>query len=255
MADEVKFDPELRKRYSKVRPIIKGLQQKELLPDKYSKRIAFIVAEEQQKTIDSKQEELKQSEQKRQEAEERSRIDSLTGLPNRPAFEERLRYEIERSKRDKKPVALMMFDIDHFKEVNDELGHDAGDEVLKDVGSYFKGERNESNGKPLKRAIDFVARFGGDEFQIISPEMEDEKGEEFLAERIRVGLQKKLSNVPLKNNVKPTVSIGIAFYHPFTKGETADEALQRVLKEADVAMYQAKAQGKNRVVVYSPNMQ
>lgn len=252
---ETKFDPQNYKKLLKARSSVKDLDSRGILPsrnsvtERYARRIGILVAATQQEKLDRTKKELEETEKRRQEAEVRSRVDELTGLPNRAAFEERLKYEVDRALRDKKPFALMTLDIDHFKKVNDELGHDKGDMVLKDISEFFV---DINNGRPLKRAIDFVARYGGDEFQIISPEMGTERGEEQLAEGIRNGLQKKLNKISLGGGIKLTISIGLTFYHPHTKDETSEEAMKRLVKEADIALYRAKDLGKNLVMTYIP---
>jgi diguanylate cyclase (GGDEF)-like protein len=157
--------------------------------------------------------------------------DPLTGLPNRLALRERLGTAIERARRTRRPGAVLFCDLDGFKDVNDLLGHQAGDEVLTEVAHRLAAEI---------RAGDTVARLGGDEFIVLAEDITSvEVG--VLAERIQRAVA-----VPVSHDghaVRVTVSIGIA--------ELDDESatVERVIGQADAAMYRAKAAGRDRYVV------
>ncbi|MGZ3476293.1 MAG: diguanylate cyclase [Polyangiales bacterium] len=157
----------------------------------------------------------------------RATTDALTGVRNRRAAAEALGAEIARARRDDRCLSVVLVDIDNFKLVNDELGHEAGDRVLRAFGEVLQ---------KASRSTDIVARWGGEEFLAILPEADLEAGRAF-AERVRGGLAEAK---PLKN--KPvTVSAGATV---LTKEDDADGVVRR----ADTAMYDAKHQGRDRVV-------
>ncbi|MDD4506549.1 MAG: GGDEF domain-containing protein, partial [Sulfurospirillaceae bacterium] len=157
-----------------------------------------------------------------------SRHDTLTQLHNRLASNEYLHQEFLRMKRTHTPFSVAVLDIDHFKKVNDTYGHDVGDVVLIHVAKILK---------ELARTTDFVARFGGEEFLLILPDTLQE-GAYKVAEKIRSAIE--TSNPPTVKNI--TLSIGIA-----TASEE-DKHEDYVVKMADKALYQAKNEGRNRVV-------
>jgi diguanylate cyclase (GGDEF)-like protein len=152
--------------------------------------------------------------------------DALTGTFNRLKMEETLEHELQRSSRYQEPVSIAMFDIDHFKRVNDTFGHETGDEVLKAVAATTREQL---------RSVDLLSRWGGEEFMIISSKTSLEEMHT-LAERVRTAIQKKTG----KNAVSITASFGIG---QFKSGETHKAFLKRV----DDALYQAKSAGRNRV--------
>lgn len=154
--------------------------------------------------------------------------DRLTGLFNKGKFNEVLKKEVERAKRYKRPLSLIIFDIDHFKRINDTYGHKVGDEVLKELAKIIKS---------VIRKADFVARWGGEEFVILAPET-DLDGALNLAEKLRQTVEKH--QFPTVKNV--TISLGVAQY---IDGETPEEFIIR----ADMALYKAKENGRNRVEV------
>jgi diguanylate cyclase (GGDEF)-like protein len=156
--------------------------------------------------------------------------DALTGLSNRRFLEETLELEMSRFRRWNRPFSVLMLDIDHFKTVNDTHGHDVGDEVLKCVAKVIKDSA---------RNNDITGRWGGEEFFLILPETGQEGGEIF-SERLRAEIEK--SKVPHTNGpIKVTASMGLA--------TAASHHLmwRELVKEADSAMYRAKAAGRNRV--------
>jgi len=161
-----------------------------------------------------------------QELERLAETDSLTGTYNRMKYEDIIAKELARSGRFGRPLSLIMFDIDHFKEVNDRYGHSIGDQVLKDVADIVREH---------KRQVDHLFRWGGEEFMIVALEADLEHAT-FLAERIRKAIEASSSHGV--GNL--TVSFGVTQYK---EGDTDDT----LLKRADAAMYKAKINGRNRV--------
>jgi two-component system cell cycle response regulator len=155
--------------------------------------------------------------------------DGLTGMQNRRYFDDALKEYLDEFRRIDKPVGLMIFDLDHFKQVNDTHGHDIGDEVLRAVAGCLRG---------MTRYHDVVARLGGEEFAVVAPNMDHDLLVK-LAERIRKGI----AAMPiLSGNVrlKITSSVGLAVWD---RKESAEEFFRR----ADKQLYEAKRQGRNRV--------
>ncbi len=169
---------------------------------------------------------------------QQANYDALTGLPNRRMVHDRLDLEIRKSHREEKPLALMFIDLDRFKEVNDTLGHEIGDELLKDVAQRMAACVRES---------DTVGRLGGDEFTVIMGELEDVAS----VERVATQILESLSSPFQLGNDKAYISasIGITLY--------PDDAMDisTLLKNADQAMYAAKHEGRNRFHYYTPTMQ
>ncbi|WP_054773772.1 bifunctional diguanylate cyclase/phosphodiesterase [Methylogaea oryzae] len=165
-------------------------------------------------------------------------FDALTGLPNRSMFRDRLFEEIKKARRAGLPMALMLIDLDSFKEVNDTLGHDKGDMLLKEASRRLSGCVRES---------DLVARLGGDEFTVILSQLEDAA----CVERVALDILRQLSD-PISlgsETAYVSASIGITLY--------PDDATEvdTLLKNADQAMYAAKNQGRSRYSYFSPSMQ
>ncbi len=159
--------------------------------------------------------------------------DPLTNIFNRRHFEKLLHSEFRRAKRYSFPLSCIMLDIDHFKNFNDTYGHQFGDEVLKEVAGLLKN---------LTREVDIVARYGGEEFIVILPET-DSEGALTLAERIRGRLAGKQYTCKGKK-LTITVSLGVSTMKPDSE-DIADE--QKLVFQADQALYQAKGAGRNRV--------
>ena len=151
--------------------------------------------------------------------------DFLTGTSNRRHLYEVLEKEVEWASRSGKPLALIMFDLDHFKQINDTYGHDTGDELLKSVASLV--------GQNLRKS-DWFGRWGGEEFLILAPETTLEKAQS-LADRSKLAIETESFKVDVL-----TASFGVVTYRP---GETA----KTLLKRADKALYRAKENGRNRV--------
>jgi diguanylate cyclase (GGDEF)-like protein len=162
--------------------------------------------------------------------------DPLTGLYNRRHLDDRLAAELAAAQRHRRPVSLLMIDIDHFKEVNDDHGHLAGDEALKMVAFVLRG---------AVRKEDVLARYGGEEFVVVARETVLE-GAHALAERIRRAVERSHCawqgrDLGVTVSIGVTVSVGLT---EFVQGRTERE----VLEAADRALYLAKQQGRNRVV-------
>lgn len=159
--------------------------------------------------------------------------DSLTGLPNRVLFLDRLTLALIKAERDEENLTIMMIDVDKFKEINDTFGHNGGDLLLKEIGQRLTG---------FLRKSDTVARLGGDEFVALLPETghEDDIGK--IADKILDEIQKPLSLDG--RSVQATISIGLAFYPK--DGQT----VELLLKNADRAMYRAKELGRNNYQVF-----
>jgi diguanylate cyclase (GGDEF)-like protein len=164
-------------------------------------------------------------------------IDSLTGLLNRPFFDNRLHQEVERTKREGTQLAVLMADIDDFKRINDTLGHQTGDVVLRVAGNAIRS---------AVRVFDVCARYGGDEFAIVMPNC-DQKSALACAERIRsriADFRGEFGGVALP---PMTMSIGVAVME-------ADEDASDLILRADRCLYQAKADGKNAVRAHSAQL-
>jgi len=159
--------------------------------------------------------------------------DPLTGLRNRRRFEEDLRTELARSHRYGVPGALLMLDLDHFKQVNDTLGHPAGDRVLTEIGDVLRGRARET---------DLLARLGGDEFAVVLPRCELGEAEEVAGE-IAAAIREQMEREPELPPI--TASIGVA---PFGSGQRL--SYETVLGRADAAMYAAKGSGRDRVRLF-----
>ncbi|RJQ42773.1 MAG: sensor domain-containing diguanylate cyclase [Gaiellales bacterium] len=169
--------------------------------------------------------------------------DGLTGLANHRAFYEAIYRELERSRRYGRPVSLIMMDIDDFKQFNDRFGHPQGDKVLAEVAKIIRDS---------VRVVDTAARYGGEEFAVLLPETPYQAGEEVagsamqVGERIRASVEGHLfEGRPGRRDQRMTVSAGIAEYPAHADGPAA------IVYRADVALYEAKRRGKNRVELAS----
>lgn len=163
--------------------------------------------------------------------------DFLTGLPNRRRFDEALLQEKARSRRESRPLSLLMVDVDHFKVFNDHYGHQAGDDCLRRIAMLL--------GQSLLRPGDQVCRYGGEEFAVILPDT-DAHGARTVARE----LCQEIYDANLSHAGSPlgrvTLSIGSASHDPGRPGQSI--ALTALLRVADLALYRAKQQGRNRLV-------
>ncbi len=155
-------------------------------------------------------------------------VDQLTGIYNRYSFEKFLEKEIGRAERYGSKFAIIMFDIDNFKQINDIYGHQVGDKVLKELVDIVKN---------YIRKSDIFARWGGEEFMILVP-IKDKSDAYKIAEKIRKRIEEfrfdKIGNL--------TVSLGISFYKN-------GDSMKSIIRRADTALYEAKKSGKNKTVV------
>jgi len=164
--------------------------------------------------------------------------DPLTGLPNRTLILDRVEQMLARARRSQTPVAALFVDLDNFKDINDTLGHAAGDELLQAVAARLDG---------ATRGTDALGRLGGDEFVVISDELLLDVGPELIAERLLETLKEPFTlGTEGETRVTVTASIGIA------AGDQS--SAEELLREADIAMYRAKWDGKNRHVVFETGM-
>jgi diguanylate cyclase len=158
-------------------------------------------------------------------------VDTLTGISNRLAYNERLQLEVARWRRYQSPLVLSLWDIDRFKNVNDEYGHQAGDKALKLIARLLRDHVRET---------DFVARYGGEEFVLLLPETQLDNAllvAELMRKRVEsCGFHFHGAPVPI------TISCGLS---QFREGDSPEQAFAR----ADAALYRAKAQGRNRCAV------
>jgi diguanylate cyclase (GGDEF)-like protein/PAS domain S-box-containing protein len=166
-----------------------------------------------------------------------ARHDSLTDLPNRFAFDERLRLELERASRLGKQVAVMCVDLDHFKDINDTFGHATGDLLLMSVAERLKSNR---------RRIDMVARLGGDEFAIVLVDVEDPKSVVDIVQGLLVDLQQPFDIEGRRMFINASIGVGV-----FSEGDIDKDEL---MKQADLALYRAKEGGRNTYRFYRQEM-
>ncbi len=185
---------------------------------------------------DSKNQELalekanKKINQQNRKLKELSMTDPLTGLANRRFMHKALNYSINDSQRTKQPFSLLMFDLDHFKKINDKYGHDAGDLILCSISEILKNNL---------RQIDIIARWGGEEFLILFPHTQKEG-----AKKISEKLLNLVGNYKFNyksSTIHVTFSGGIASYQESI-------SLQSILHDADKALYKAKENGRNQIV-------
>ena len=160
-----------------------------------------------------------------------SQTDKLTGLYNRTKIDEVFLRETERAFRYERPFSILMLDADHFKRLNDRLGHLMGDRVLRAMADMLRRS---------VRGFDVCTRFGGEEFAILMPGSRAAAAVQ-SAERIRQRIEShRFDPLPIPADLRPTISVGVAVL-------TASDAAQDLVGRADRALYQAKAEGKNRV--------
>jgi diguanylate cyclase (GGDEF)-like protein len=164
--------------------------------------------------------------------------DALTGLPNRTLILDRSKQMLARSRRNQTPAAALFIDLDNFKDINDTLGHGAGDELLRGVAARFDG---------VIRETDTLGRLGGDEFVVITEALSLDAGPELVAERLLDALQHPfMLGTDEHTSVVISASVGIAV----ADGGSAED----LLRNADIAMYRAKWEGRNRFAVFESGM-
>lgn len=170
-----------------------------------------------------------------EEARRLARHDALTGLPNRRAFSETARAEIRRTRRQAKPLSVLLLDIDHFKNINDSHGHAEGDLVLRFVGGLLSD---------AARGTGNCSRWGGEEFVLLLPNVDGS-----AALDAAEGLRTRIEALPIQGakgrRIRVTASIGVTCLSPL-------DNLERFLERADQAMYEAKETGRNRVCQKAP---
>jgi diguanylate cyclase (GGDEF)-like protein len=166
--------------------------------------------------------------------------DPLTGLPNRTLILDRVEQMLVRARRNPAPVAVLFVDLDNFKHINDTLGHGAGDRLLQAVAARLES---------AIRDTDALGRLGGDEFVVIAEGMSLAAGPELIAERLLEALKQpfKLDDSPDEARLTVTASVGIA------AGDRG--SAEELLRDADIAMYRAKWDGKNRYVLFESGME
>ncbi|MEJ2143223.1 MAG: EAL domain-containing protein [Gammaproteobacteria bacterium] len=177
----------------------------------------------------------------RKRSEERlaylAQYDPLTGLPNRALFHDRMMAAMRHAERHNSVTALLFLDLDHFKDINDTLGHTAGDELLKDVAKRLQG---------CIREEDTIARLGGDEFTVILQDISHREDAAEVAEKILATLSKPF--ILKDEKVFVTISIGIAGYPSCGKNAEA------LIQNADTALYRAKSEGRNNYKFFETEM-
>ena len=166
-----------------------------------------------------------------------AKYDPLTGLPNRALFQDRMMAAMRHAERHDRVAVLMFLDLDHFKDINDTLGHSAGDDLLKDVASRLQA---------CVRDEDTIARLGGDEFTVILQDINHRKDAAPIAEKILAALSSPF--ILHNEEVFVTVSIGIAAYP--SCGTNAETLVQN----ADTALYRAKSEGRNNYKYFEAEM-
>lgn len=164
--------------------------------------------------------------------------DALTGIANRRHFEWRLSEEVERARRYKYPLSALLLDLDHFKQVNDNYGHQIGDIVLQQVAQRLKSSL---------RRTDFLARYGGEEFVVLAPQTPAERAI-ILGERLRQVIAESPITVSDDLQIRITLSVGIAVFPDHAQNES------ELIGAADAALYKAKQMGRNRVCMFEPEL-
>lgn len=170
-----------------------------------------------------------------QQARLTSLTDALTGLGSRKLLEDKLQSEHERAKRYKHPFSVAIIDLDNFKTINDVFGHATGDEALKKLAECMKKQ---------KRGPDVLARYGGDEFVFLMPETRSDNSHRLL-ERLR----EQVHEIDFGNNMKMTISCGIAESMPDSKDSSSE-----IMRKADLALYEAKSAGRNCIKLWNEKM-
>jgi len=178
---------------------------------------------------------LQELESANQELERKNVLDELTGLHNRRFYDQKILAEYRRSRRNLTPLSLVIIDIDHFKSVNDNHGHLAGDQCLIWLANFMK--------RSLKRSADKAFRYGGEEFCLILPNT-DAEGATLLAEKLRLQVKEHAFSFQ-EIDIALTISCGICTYQ-----QEADIGPEQIFSGADKALYQAKHNGRNQIQQY-----
>lgn len=202
----------------------------------------LIQQEEDQELLESRVQErtlelniaLQELEEANRELEEKNTLDELTGLYNRRFYDQKVLAEFRRSRRNLTPLSLVVIDIDHFKQVNDNYGHSAGDACLVTLGKLIK--------QVVRRSSDIGCRYGGEEFCLILPET-DSEGAVAFAQELRELVQSSSFDFD-STSINLTVSCGVCTYQQQKNVTPVD-----IFDGADKALYQAKADGRNQVQV------
>jgi len=176
---------------------------------------------------------LQELEEANKELQEKNTLDELTGLYNRRFYDQKILAEYRRSRRNLTPLSLVIIDIDHFKQVNDNYGHLAGDECLVAVSACIK--------QCMRRSADISCRYGGEEFCLILPET-DSNGALALAEELRKSIEACQVSYN-STDIKLTVSCGVSTYK-----QQKNVQPEHIFSIADKALYQAKNNGRNQVI-------
>ena len=163
--------------------------------------------------------------------------DGLTGLYNRKFLEEHSKHLIAQAKRENFSIGILLLDMDHFKAVNDEYGHDIGDKVLKELSRIL----NET-----VRTSDVIIRYGGEEFIVLLVNVKTEEDALLVANKIRMKVKENEIDVYAGSKLRKTISIGLSMF------PDDSNSLDSVIKNADIALYEAKSKGRDQVVRFKP---
>lgn len=174
---------------------------------------------------------ISERQQQKLQLEQLASTDTLTGLATRRHLLEQAGHELARAHRSGRPLALILFDVDHFKSVNDRFGHDTGDQVLRRIGELLRSELRE---------IDIAARWGGEEFCVLLPDTNSQAAVE-IAERLCAAVENTSMTSPDGAPLPVTASFGVVL------SKLEDDDFSRLVNAADKAMYQAKHEGRNCV--------
>jgi diguanylate cyclase (GGDEF)-like protein len=168
--------------------------------------------------------------------------DPLTGVHNRRYFDQRLQEEVGRAQRQNIPLSCLFLDIDHFKQVNDQYGHQTGDCVLREVAWRIKGQL---------RSIDVLGRYGGEEFAVLLMQTDMDSALS-VAERICHGIAEQRFKGEGDETLTATLSVGVATLHDCNRAQNAETLAQQLVARADQALYRAKQGGRNCVMADMP---
>ena len=229
-----RLNQEKRKRYQ--------AQDQALLNERIARKAQYDAFQAQIEANESLEQRVKERTQALEQANQQLQLmsitDPLTNVHNRRFFDQTMQSEMLRSMRNQQPLSLLIIDIDHFKQVNDTYGHQAGDEVLKVVAQAIEGL--------IHRSGDVLARYGGEEFVLILPNTPIE-GAIQLAQKITMAVP-KIRFEAIDEQLVIQVSIGL-----FGAVATAQSHYEQWIRNADDALYKAKAGGRNQLVVYQPD--